>query len=1179
MRRLVRIALWASLSLALIGGGLLIWLESELRAESLAKRLPKILTSARIKGGVSLAEGSIDGSFKAEGINLTLDDGTKISASAVKGNVGVLKCLSGTYTLESLEIKGLEIDLSGRKADVGPKSVAVGHQSNALPSFLTGPYSISGRIILANGLPVRFTAQGDGFDSSGEVDLRAGLAWPGTTGRPNSTEPRGEVVLSARLSRTLGAHGLTLAGLAGDIGRLKLQVVTKEAGASSNESMRLVIEAKPAAEGISFLGSVRDSAAREALRLRGTLGADGKLKAFADLDTDTSGFGILTEKLPACSVRGTVSATLDPSGWKTDANLRATWPDMSKISPLLAKGSRSEWTIATSVSSAGEEIALERLDVRGHGISLTAASALRWRSGPLPDDSSGAALSLSAKDADMVSLNPFLVATDTVITAGRWSGEATISFTRSRPEITGGRTHAIRGLSVSTAGKPIFKDLDASFPLITKDGAILLSSFETGFAGGRIAGGTASFTPGEGGAWKAGADLDIDLASLRKMPGWEGLPADRMTGLRAALKADAERTVGRLPTVTSMHAGISKNGVSLLTMRLRQPLMLGGERPAGTLIDISAGSLPLESVSALVPGLGLSGDVRKADLALGFKKEGLFIRTEGSPVILTETSVSWKGNVWADRCDLTAGIEILLGEGTSSVGLSKAELRNRGRLLAGGNIVIGLDGAPTLLDLSGSLGALGEQPFASMVSSVTAGTYEARAELTTEGKMTVKAKAADLMLRESPVRISSAAIQANFEPSASGLDAEGDFQLVALGRSEGKFKLSQRKQGLNADWRADVDVPSVVIDDFMALLPKSREPSGPSVSPTPKSPDRAPFWTGNTGTAAIKIGKVVVLGLEARSIEAELAADATSANLIRLSGRLAEGSISGKGSLLFQPKTSGGPYVLDGQVGVSQADLGTLGGAFPATANCIEGKGDARVKVTATAGTAPELPMRAVIEVEATSKDGRLRTFGDGKSKTAGIISGAGELSEALGAVAILGGALGKNEKIMKAGAAISAAAKLQKAVSDFRYDTVEIRAERLASGTLKLTKLEARNKELRVSASGAIAMNPTLPFADRPLLIDAQLSGRGELADYFQILGFVQGPPSPDGLTTGPGIKISGSLNDIRNDLRERIEAAVSRKGPEAPATAPQQNPPAVNQGPERRRNPLDDLLKEIGR
>lgn len=1179
MRRFVRIALWSSLALALLAGTALIWIESELRPEPLAKRLPGLLESAGMKGTVSAAEASVDGSFKTGPVDLTLADGTRLKASSLKGDLAVLSALTGKVALESLEIKGVEIDLSGRKAsDKDASRTAGSEQQSGLPAFALGPYSASGKVTLQDGSVIRFSVQGDGVDSAGEADLRAGLAWPGIALGKGRTEPRGELVLTGSFERPLGAHGLSPAEIARDIRRLSLRATAKDASPLAAGSMELTCEARPEADGVSFTGGVKDAGSREALKFNGKMGGDGRLALTAGLDIDPSKFGILSSSLPACRLNGSAKAAQSGSGWSLEGDLRASWADLSRVSQLLPAGTKSEWSVKLAAQADAEGFTVGRLEARGHGIAITAPAPLRWKGGPLPEDSSGAALTVAADEADLVALNPFLAGTGAVITSGRWSGEAALAFVKGRPEVTGGRTHAFREVAVTVDGKPLFKDLNASFPLRTEGGTITLAPFEAGFSGGRIIGGSLTFRPGEGGSWRAAVEADLDLAALTAMPGWEDLPAEKMRGLRAAVKADVAQEAGGMPTASRAEAGISRNGSALLSLKLRQACALGGPKPVGTLLEVTANALPLESVAALVPGLGLTGDMQRAELAVGFKNEGLFIRTEGAPLSLIGTSVSWEGRNWADRCDLNATLDIVIGDKASTIGLGKAALKNGGRTLAAGDIVIGLGEAPTTLSLSGALGALAEQPFAAPLSVATAGSYRARASRNADGKMSASLELADVVLRESPVRVSSASVEAGYVPGPQGFEAQGGFRLVALGRSEGKFTLKQTKSGSSTDWQAQIDVPSVIVDDFMALVPRATEPaSTESVQP---KPDRTPFWAGHTGGAEIRVGRVTAMGVEAESIEATVAADGSTILLSRLVGKLSGGAFNGKGALAFRPQTSGGPYVLGADLSAQQLDLGALLAGFPSTKEMLEGKGDARLRVTATAGTAGELAGRAVVEAEAVSKGGRLRAFGDGKGKAAGITQGAGEIADVLGAVAILGGALGGNEKLLKGGAALSAAAKLQRSVSDFRYDLVEVRAERLASGTLKLTKLEARNEELTLTASGGISMNPGLAFADRPLAIDAQLRGRGEFAEYFQILGFAEAAPAPDGLTLGPGVKVTGSLNDIRNDLTERIQSAISRSrsAPAQPQSAPQAAP-GGEAAPGRRPNPLGDLLKELGR
>jgi hypothetical protein len=198
----------------------------------------------------------------------------------------------------------------------------------------------------------------------------------------------------------------------------------------------------------------------------------------------------------------------------------------------------------------------------------------------------------------------------------------------------------------------------------------------------------------------------------------------------------------------------------------------------------------------------------------------------------------------------------------------------------------------------------------------------------------------------------------------------------------------------------------------------------------------------------------------------------------------------------------------------------------------------------------------------------------------------AGDIGETLGGLALIAGALTKNqqqgEQIARIGAAMTAAAKLQKAVAEFAYTSATIKVSRLASGTIKLETADIRNESLQLSAKGGINVDPTSGFADWPMAFATQLRGTGEFAEYFQVLGFGAGPSSADGFTEGPGVNVTGSLNQIRTDLAEKLQAAVDRTR-NAPSTAPAGQAPQAAPGgqaaPPRRRNPLGDLLNELGR
>ena len=151
MSRLLRFSLWGLALFVVAVGATLFWVESQLQAEPLGRRVKDLLADAGIKGGITRVEASLDGSFSAEGIDLTLADGTKIAAASVKGDAHLFAILRGTYALGSLEVKALDVDLGSRVPPTKPAATAVGTPAKpTLPAIALGPYAASGRVKLAD---------------------------------------------------------------------------------------------------------------------------------------------------------------------------------------------------------------------------------------------------------------------------------------------------------------------------------------------------------------------------------------------------------------------------------------------------------------------------------------------------------------------------------------------------------------------------------------------------------------------------------------------------------------------------------------------------------------------------------------------------------------------------------------------------------------------------------------------------------------------------------------------------------------------------------------------------------------------------------------------------------------------------------------------------------------------
>ncbi len=238
MPRALRLTLWTLGVLVVLLGAAVLWIDSQLRPEPLGLRVKELLAKAKIEGEITKVEASLDGAFSADGINLTLEDGTKIKAANIKGEAALFSILTGTYALNNFAAKGLDISLSlpskSAAKNLAPKTTTA---QPTLPKFALGPYSASGKVTLADGTLVRFSLQGDEFNSSKSADLRVGVAWPGFLIGSTLTDPRGEITLKADFRRPLGGAGLTVENLAADINRCELRLAVKDASAISAGSI------------------------------------------------------------------------------------------------------------------------------------------------------------------------------------------------------------------------------------------------------------------------------------------------------------------------------------------------------------------------------------------------------------------------------------------------------------------------------------------------------------------------------------------------------------------------------------------------------------------------------------------------------------------------------------------------------------------------------------------------------------------------------------------------------------------------------------------------------------------------------------------------------------------------------------------------------------------------------
>ncbi|MEI6597578.1 MAG: hypothetical protein WCL22_00895, partial [bacterium] len=227
MSRVLRITLWITGSLVLLAGLGIVWINSELKPEPLGRRVASLLRDAQIKGGIQKVELSLDGNFKAEGVDLILEDGTAVKATAINGQADLIASALGTPTLNRLSIKGLSLELSKTRASKPTAQKNTSASKSTIPTFHLGPFSIAGDITLEEGKLIGFNAEGANIDSAGRVDLRGTISWADAKLGAKETKPCVNILLQGEFQRPLGQHGLSLTELVRDIKALNIDCSTK----------------------------------------------------------------------------------------------------------------------------------------------------------------------------------------------------------------------------------------------------------------------------------------------------------------------------------------------------------------------------------------------------------------------------------------------------------------------------------------------------------------------------------------------------------------------------------------------------------------------------------------------------------------------------------------------------------------------------------------------------------------------------------------------------------------------------------------------------------------------------------------------------------------------------------------------------------------------------------------
>lgn len=1181
MPRALRITLWTLGSLVLILGLGVLWVSSELKPEPLGQRIAALLQSSNIKGHIQRVEASLAGDFSAEGVDLILEDGTAFQATTIKGQVDLVATLLGQPTLNNFSAQGLGLNLSQRKVIKTFSKKPQAESEFSLPTFNVGPFTASGQVTREDGKLITFKIEGKGLNSAGEVDLHASASWPGLKIGATETKPQLDLSLQAQFQRPFGQHGFSLTEMVRDLKTCKIICNAKDAASPTTGNMSLLAQGQRDASGNLVLTGILNDAAEHPAAKFSLTEKNSELKGEASLELDPAKFGALVGVLPNCSVAGKISVsarTDNTQDWQALADLQMKWPELSSYSPRIRAGLDSTWRIKSAVAGSAQGLDIRELSVSGNGINLNLNQPFQWKPGAELD---GISVSLAARDAELATLAPLLTATRLVPTQGRWTGEAALSLNKGDIKITTLRTHALTGLTVEREGKVIAQNLSAEIPLRSEDGALAISPFKIDSPAGNLAKGEARFKLEKNSDWALSGKFDLGVAEIASQSNVPDLPIEKLRNTRIEALIELRSTQSVL-TLQKLEAKILRQDLELFKLKSLQALKLDGTTPSGILFEAVATKLPLESLSVLVPGLNLSGFLNQANLIGGFQSEGFFIQTKDSPIDFSNLSLTWNQTPQIRNCDLSARLDLLFGTQKSRFNVKDIKVLSQGKPLATGDLSVGLNEAAANIKVRGDLSAIAQQPFAQAASNLAGGSYEAQLNRDANGEFTTSLLLTGVSFKDRPAKIKSLSLEGALVQKSKGFQVEGKCQADGSGVTSGKFSIQNQTSGTKSNWQVEANFDSIAGDDFLALFNSGTKPQPVTVAQTPTPADRLPLWHDHTGTVKVNIVSASAKGLVAEKVFAQLDITENQVALTQLRGKIVEGTLSGTGNCTFKPSNPAGPYLLNAQVGLQQFNFNNIAQAYPALKDFVQGKGDVNATADGAGNNLEHLLLQMSVNANLLSKNGRIQAFGAKESATAVSASKAGQTAELIGGIAKLAGAFTKNkaqgEKIARAGAAMSAASKLQQSLSDFAYDVIDVQVQRLPNGTVKINQGLIKNSELTINALGQITAQAGNDFNDWPLALQANMQGKGNYAEHFKLLGFAGASAETDGFTQGPRVQFSGSLNNLQNDLKNRLQEAVkniqSGGGPRETAPAESSKPPASSSAAPIP-NPLELLFK----
>ena len=751
---------------------------------------------------------------------------------------------------------------------------------------------------------------------------------------------------------------------------------------------------------------------------------------------------------------------------------------------------------------------------------------------------------------------------DAVARGDAFAGEIALHADATATRGATGETYA---LAVATAGREIL-GVTAEFPRDTEkfSGAWKLDVHDGDVAPFALGKPLPTFVAAGQGAM----EIDAGFSGFQ-ISGELAATADRLQTLRpefaplGALKLSTGFDLaGRdgLVAVRKFEAKLSA-AQPVATLRALQPFefrpatgAMDAAEPARDVFGLVLQGVPIAWLQPYAKTLELRGGQIRGEFAASPRNGGMTLRSL-TPFMLDELNLASAGQPWLERVSLTLNTAIdytpqgwqaeILDGAVRRDGAALLTIEGRAGQLAGRDQPVKVTGR-----LLAQVAGWAAQPLVAGRLALTGGealvNFTASLNPKTEFQATLGLKNLVAHSEAGAVKLPSLACDLRADVSADGriafsapLAIERDGRksdLVVNGSIEPE---REKSRGLDAQ----ITGTSLVLDDGVIFAAAFASPPGDRKAAP--SPPASPPWAGLHGSVSLRLDNLIYSdSLRATQVRGKLRLDAGMVKLEGLQAGLGSGGRANlKGALTFD---AAAPQIYTAQVDVAVKEFDPsplwrlLNRDQPAI---IEGKFDARSKLSAAAPRLALLGDTATGELQITSRGGQFRGFPVAVSTT---VESPGRIATILASAgSVFGGRAPKKDPAEIASRA-EAVGELVRGWNPIAYDQLSVVLTRDGSANTVLKDFTLISPELRLAGSGATRHGPGRRLLDEVLTMEFRLRARGRQGELLKYLGVLETEPDELGYAgcTMP-LRVTGTLaQPDPSELNTKLAALALEKG-----------------------------------